>query len=100
MATAKSKRGKRKAERRPPKPSAGDSPTQTRESVHESLDDWLTDARSILECAALCLYEMAAPGDPDSTCELSDVTVLMRLGIELVARAKATIDLCDVGGAA
>ncbi len=95
---------KRRLRRRDPVESgtaAVDALRAHRDDPPEDADECLADARSIFECAALCLTELADPHQLEgATCELSDVNVLVRLGIKRILRAQASLDLCDVGGAA
>ena len=62
-----------------------------------TVDEWLAEARSIFECVKLCLDELADPHDPEVRldCEISDVAVLVKLGIERISRVKAALGLSD-----
>lgn len=57
------------------------------------VDQWLTETRSLLECAALCLSYLRDTCDASTPhCQPADVEILLRLGIERVSQAKRRLD--------
>jgi len=56
--------------------------------------DWIMEARSIFQCALLCIEELADPHDPERRRHsgIPDVAVLVTLGIERIALVKEGLE--------
>ena len=62
----------------------------------EPVDECLSDAWAVLDCAVTCLDVLAQSSEVRPACQPADVGVLVRRAVELIRRAKGVVDL---GGA-
>ena len=62
----------------------------------DAMDECLSGAWSVLDCAITCLGALAEKSELRPACQAADVGVLIRRAVELIRRAKGVVDL---GGA-
>ena len=62
----------------------------------DAMDECLSGAWSVLDCAVTCLDVLAENSDLRPACQPGDVGVLVRRAVELIRKAKGVVDL---GGA-
>jgi hypothetical protein len=63
-------------------------------SAQETAEQALQDARSLFACAARCLDEIAEPHQLDAPegCDVTDVAVLVRAGIQRLNEGRTALD--------